>query len=153
MEDSRSALNNQRLNVTRRKQGTRPVLAWKNEHWWVSRRLKKVTLCSRIPLVKAAEGACHQRSTEIPGERHTVTAAPQTAFPFDRNSYLVRARVDKISTFLSYPAMLRYCGSQTTVVYKQRVAGPDRSALMAVISKKDGLIATSCVNISRQQGY
>lgn len=105
MEHPRSALDNQRLNATRRKRGTRHALACKNEYWWVSRRLKKVTLRSRIPLVKETEGACHQRSTEILGERRTVTADPQPAFPFDRNNDLVRARVDR---GVHFPAIPRY---------------------------------------------
>lgn len=95
MKYSRSALDNQRLNATRRKRGTRYALVRENEHYWVSRGLKKVTLCSRILLVKEAEGACHQRSTGIPGERRTVIADPQPAFPFDRNNDLVRVRVDR----------------------------------------------------------
>lgn len=89
MEDPRSALDNQRLNVMRRKRGTLYTLAWGNGHGRVSRRPKKVTLCSRILLVKEAEGAYHQRSTEILGERRTVIADPQPAFPFDRNNCLI----------------------------------------------------------------
>ena len=89
MEDPRSALDNQRLNVTKRKRGTLHALVWENGHRRMPQRPKKVTLCSRIPLVKQAEGAYHQRSTETLGERRTVIADPQPAFPFDRNNYLI----------------------------------------------------------------
>lgn len=143
MENSRSGLNNQRQNLTVRTRATLHAHASKNGYRQVRQRRKKVTLYARTCLTKDAEGACHQRSAEISGARHTVIAEPQPAFAFDRYNCRTPAKVDRDVHFPAIPLCF------AIVARKPSLGETDWSAPMTALSKaNEACSSTVCVNMA-----